>query len=239
MLYPFNKLQKHQFPQVILVLFLLIILVVGTLPGYIAGKWSWENTASIPYLKSLRQIRKDGLTISGLPIIYRQQLIISNHKWLLQKVKNDTREIVFLLLTPNGPKDKPQVEWMDISGLNRWKIDSQKTVKFTLKTVEDDNGTTEIKKQYPNIKARFFRGWTSEQTYAIMQWYAWPGGGSPKPRDWFWADRFAMASKKRMPWVAVSIIFPIEPLTDIDPYLPELISIGQKTQASLIKNAFK
>lgn len=239
MIYSLKKLQKYQLPRVLLAVFLLIILVVGILPDYITGKWSWENIPQITNLKYLRKIRKDGLTISDLPTISHKKVLIANHKWLLQIVKNNTKAVVFLLLTPNGPKDKPQVEWMDITGLYRWNTDSQKRVKFTLKIIENSNETTGLEKQDSYIEARFFRGWTNKQTYAVMQWYAWPGGGSPEPGDWFWADRLAMLSKKRLPWVAVSIMFPIEPLEEIDPYLPQLISIGKKIQASLTTAAFK
>ena len=234
-----KKLQKYQLPRMLLAVFLLIILIVGILPDYITGKWSWKNTPQITNLKYLRKIREDGLTISDLPTISHQKVLLAHHKWLLQIVENDTKTVVFLLLTPNGPKDKPQVEWMNINGLYRWKTDSQKRVKFTLKIKGDSNETTDLEKQDSHIEARFFRGWTKKQTYAVMQWYAWPGGGSPEPGDWFWADRLAILSKKRVPWAAVSIMFPIEPLEEIDPYLPQLISIGKKIQASLTTAAFK
>lgn len=239
MLYSIKLFHKYQLSKVILLLFLLIILVVGTVPGYITGKWSWENTPQFSNFKYLRQIREDGLTISDLPTISHKQLLIADHKWLLQTVKKDNQSVVLLLLVPNGPKEQPQVEWMDINGFNRWKTDSHQRVKFTLETPGDENGTRDPEKQSSNIEARFFRGWTNQQTYAVMQWYAWPGGGSPEPGDWFWTDRLAMISKKRISWVAVNILLPIEPLADIDQYLPELKSIGQKIQVSLTKQAFK
>ncbi len=243
MVYSFKILHRYQLSKVILLVFLLIVLVVGAAPGYLTGKWSWENTVTIANLKDLKQLREDGLTISGLPTISHQKIVIADHKWLLQKVENDNQSVVLLLLTPNGPKDKPQVEWMDINGFNRWKTDSHQRVKFTLEIAGNGNGTTQPEKQSSNsdidIEARFFRGWTNQQTYAVMQWYAWPGGGSPEPGDWFWTDRLAMISKKRVPWVAVSILLPVEPLADIDPYLPQLTSIGQKIQVSLTKEAFK
>jgi len=240
MIYSLKKIQKSQLPQVVLVVFLLIILVVGTVPGYITGKWSWINTAKITNLKDLKQIREDGLTISGLPKISHQINIIAEHKWLRQEVKNDNQSVFLFLLTQNGPKDQPQVEWMDINGLFRWKTDSHQRIKFTLEKTPNESGTTNSRKQsLSNIEAKFFRSWTNLETYAVMQWYAWPGGGSPEPGDWFWADRSAMLFGKRLPWVAVTILLPVEPLADIDPYLPQIISIGQKIQASLMTEAFK
>ncbi|NES07581.1 MAG: cyanoexosortase B system-associated protein [Okeania sp. SIO2F4] len=239
MIYSFKILQRYQLSKVILVVLLLIVLVVGAVPGYITGKWSWKNTPRITNFKDLRQIREEGLTISDLPTISHQKIRIADHNWLLQKVKQDNQSVILLLLTPNGPKDKPQVEWMDINGFNRWKTDSHQRVKFTVKIAGNGNGTTDSEKQSSNIEARFFRGWTNQQTYAVMQWYAWPGGGSPETGDWFWKDRSAMISKKRVPWVAVNILLPVEPLADIDPYLPQVKSIGEKIQASLMKEAFK
>ncbi|MEB3343539.1 cyanoexosortase B system-associated protein [Okeania sp.] len=228
-----KRLHRYKLSQVVLVLFLLIILVVGTVPGYITGKWSWKNTAKITNLKDLKQIKEEGLTISDLPTISHEQLLIADHKWLEQKVKNNEQSIVLLLLTPNGPKDKPEVEWMDINGFYRWKTDSEKRVKFTVEIPKDGNGITNRKKQSSNVEAKFFRAWTNKQTFAVMQWYAWPGGGSPETGDWFWQDRLAMISKKRVSWVAVNILLPVEPLGNIDPYLPQIKSIAQKTQASL------
>ncbi|MGD1715849.1 cyanoexosortase B system-associated protein [Dapis sp. BLCC M172] len=239
MVYSFKLFHKYQLSKVILLVFFLIVLVVGAVPGYITGKWSWENTAQMSNFRDLKQIREDGLTISDLITISHQKLLIADHKWLLQEVKQNNQSIFLLLLTPNGPRDQPQVEWMDINGFNRWKTDSHQRVKFTLEIAGNGNGTTDSQKQSSNIEARFFRGWTNKQTYAVLQWYAWPGGGSPEPGDWFWKDRSAMISKKRVPWVAVNILFPVEPLADIDPYLSQLISIGQKIQASLMTEAFK
>lgn len=236
----YKFLQKYQLSRVILLVFLLIVLVVGAVPSYITGKWSWKNTAEITNLKYLRKVREDGLTISGVPTIFHQIIPIADHKWLLQKVKNENQSVVLLLLMQNGPKDQPQVEWMDINGFNRWKTDSHQRVNFRLELASDETGTTNSGKQsISDVQARFFRGWTNQQTYAVMQWYAWPGGGSPEPGDWFWTDRLAMISKKRLSWVAVNILFPIEPLADIDPYLPQVKSLGQKIQASLMKEVFK
>ena len=239
MIYSLKKLHKYQLSKVILVVLLLIVLVVGAVPGYITGKWSWKNTPQMTNFRDLKQIREDGLTISDWETISHQKIPIADHKWLVQKVEKDDRSVILLLLTPNGPKDQPQVEWMDINGFNRWKTDSEQRVKFTLEIADNGNVITDSEKQSSNIEARFFRGWTNKQTYAVMQWYAWPGGGSPETGDWFWGDRSAMLSRKRLPWVAVNILFPIEPLGDIEPYLPQLISIGKKIQASLMTEAFK
>ncbi|NET40505.1 cyanoexosortase B system-associated protein [Okeania sp. SIO2B3] len=239
MVYSLKNLQKSKFPQIVLLVFLLIILIVGTVPGYVAGKWSWENTAKITNLKSLRQVRKNGLTIPDWTTTSHQEITIADHKWLLQKINNENKSVILLLLTQNGPKDKPQVEWMDINGFNRWKTDSYNRVSFTSEIPDEDSTTNSRKQNISNIEARFLRGWTNKQTYAVMQWYSWPGGGSPEPGDWFWTDRLAMVSRNRVPWVAVNILFPIEPLEDIDPYLSQLTSIGQKIQASLTEEAFK
>lgn len=235
-----KSLQKSQVSRLILLIFLLIVLIVGAVPDYITGKWSWKHTPEITNLKYLRKVREDGLTISGWRKISHQQKTIADHKWLLQEIENENKSALLLLLTQNGPKDQPQVEWMDINGERRWKTDSYNRVSFTLESSVDESGTTNSPKPFiSKIKTRFFRGWTNQQTYAVMQWYAWPGGGSPESGDWFWQDRSAMISNSRLPWVAVSILLPIEPLADIDPYLPQVKSLGEKIQASLMKEVFK
>ncbi|NEP44320.1 MAG: cyanoexosortase B system-associated protein [Okeania sp. SIO2H7] len=205
------------------------MLAVGAIPAYITGNWSFANPPTITTFKSLRSIKTDGLRVSGWEIESHQEAKFSGHQWLVQTLQTGDRSAILLALPQNGPKDKPQVEWMDINGLYRWKTDSYQHKKFLVETSGKE----------VTVEARFFRGWSDRQTYAIVQWYAWPSGGSPAPSSWFWTDRFAMLSqKRRVPWVAVSIQIPIEPLGEIEAYWPVLESLAQKVQLSLIEQAF-
>ncbi|NER84831.1 MAG: hypothetical protein F6K42_36005 [Leptolyngbya sp. SIO1D8] len=46
------------------------------------------------------------------------------------------------------------------------------------------------------------------------------------------------SQRERMPWVAVSILLPIEPVGDIRPYSEAMAAIGQTVQTSLMQSTF-
>ena len=130
------------------------------------------------------------------------------------------------------PKNQPQLEWLDIDGFHRWQTDSHRTLKFTVKLAPTSD------KPSPTIETRFFRSWTSQQTFAVVQWYAWPNGGSPATSRWFWEDSIARLSNRRASRVAVSIILPIQPQGDIKIVEPLLESLGQSVQTQLMAEIF-
>jgi cyanoexosortase B-associated protein len=126
------------------------------------------------------------------------------------------------------------VEWSDVSGFQNWETDSDRSVDFTVK-----NPATKV-------TAQFFRGLTKRQqgssqetrrqTYAVLQWYAWSTGGHPAPSQWFFADRAAQWQNRRIPWVAVSILVPIEPLDTIEQHWSEVESLAQTIQSTLMSS---
>ncbi len=155
-------------------------------------------------------------------------------------------DVVVLLYPQTDSKTKPEVEWTDISGAqnqqaiainpecghrnNCWTEDSHRTLKFT---VPGQTG------QPVTVEARFLRGWSRQQTVALVQWYAWATGGSPAPSQWFWADRLAQIANQRQPWVAVCLILPIEPLGNIESVRSVLESLAKAVQTALITTSFQ
>ena len=83
-----KKLRKNNFSQISILLLLLILLIIGTLPGYIQGKWQWQEPPPIPQLGELKKIRRTGLTVSGWKTIEQTQKEIGQQKWSLQIIKN-------------------------------------------------------------------------------------------------------------------------------------------------------
>ena len=221
---------KLQQKKIVLIVFLIVMLAVGAIPAYVTGNWSFANPPKVTNFTSLRSIKANGLRVADWETESYQEGKISGHSWLIQTLRQSDRSAILLILPQNGPADKPQVEWMDINGLYRWKTDSYKNKKFAVELTPEKEIT---------VEARYFRGWSDRQTYAVLQWYAWPSGGSPAPSSWFWTDRLAMLWHKRsVPWVAASIQIPIEPLGDIEPYWPAIESLAQRVQRSLIEQAF-
>ena len=232
MLMKFTK-QNIKPNQIILLLFLLIIFLVGAVPGYLQKHWAWKKPLPVTTISQMRQIRQKGLEIPGWQTKNSKEILVSGEKWLYQEVQLNSETTAILLLRPQkDDKDQPQVQWVDVKGFHRWQTDRDRLVQFTtLPTNENQQSAT--------VTAQFFRGWNRQQTFAVLQWYAWYPGGSPDPAKWFWLDQIAQWQGKRVPWVAVSIQIPIEPLGNIEPVLPQAKSLGQAVQTALMSSSLQ
>ncbi|MGB3402571.1 MAG: cyanoexosortase B system-associated protein [Microcoleaceae cyanobacterium] len=247
----------RQSAQIAVLVFMLLLLIVGAIPGYFKGTWSWSDLPPVKTISQLKSVRADGLNLSSWKTLDHQILNIRNHDWLIQTVEKENQTAILLILTQDYYKDHPQVEWMDLNGFQAWKTDDRRH-----QTVEVDS--TAQTAPIVKIKTRFFRSltpdtnnlltllWSScssdqlcslyqqqrlRQTYAVMQWYAWPDGGSPAPRDWFFADRMAQLSGRRAPWAAVNVLIPIEPLGNIETVEAAATSLAQDIQDALMQEA--
>ena len=240
----------RQSAQIIALVFMLVLLIIGAIPGYLKGTWSWSDLPPVKTISQLKTIREDGLNLSEWKILEHQTLKLRGHDWLIQTVEKDNQTAILLILTQNYYKDHPQVEWMDINGFQSWKTDEHRRVNLEVDSSQ--------------VKTRFFRSltpntnnlltwlWSScssdrlctlyqkqrlRQTYAVMQWYAWPEGGSPAPRDWFFVDRIAQLSNRRAPWAAVNLLIPIEPLGNIETVEATAQSLAHDVQDALMQEA--
>ena len=217
--------------QITLLIFLSILLAVGTVPGYLAGKWQWQDPPAVKVLGALKQIRKQGIEIPGWRTTEQKSMILGEHPWSIQTIESETKSAntkdtaTVFLFTQNGPRDQPQVEWSDLNGVQRWKRDSESQQNFTANQVP--------------VTARLFRAWNSKRTYAVMQWYAWSEGGHPEPSHWFFADRLAQFQGKRQPWIAVSILLPMEPLDDLNKYRDKITALAQPIESRLLETTLK
>ena len=212
--------------QITLLVFLSILLAIGTVPGYLAGKWQWQNPTAVKVLGELKQIRKQGIEIPGWRTTEQKSVVVGEHPWSIQNIESATKETATVFLfTQNGPRDQPQVEWSEIDGAQRWKRDSESQQNFTVNQVP--------------VTARLFRAWNSKRTYAVMQWYAWSEGGHPEPSRWFFADRLAQFQGKRQPWIAVSILLPMEPLDDLNQYRDKIIALAQPIESRLLETTLR
>ncbi|WP_026733445.1 cyanoexosortase B system-associated protein [Fischerella sp. PCC 9605] len=232
----YSKLFKERyFSQAIVLLLLLLLLAIGAVPGYLKGHWQWQKPQAIANLKELKQIRQTGITLPGWQTTEQAEQQIGEHKWSLQLLKkqDSQTEAVLLLLPQSGPRTQPQVEWTEINGWGRarwgrWDIAQNRSVEFTVKRSQVKELTAET-----TVKAMFFRAATREQTFAVLQWYAWRNGGNPSPLQWLLVDQIAQWHNQRVAWVAVSILVPMEPLGQIETIWPEIGSLGETVQAVL------
>jgi cyanoexosortase B-associated protein len=227
----FSKLLKeNQFPKVAALLLLLLLLVIGAVPGYITGHWQWQKLPPITSLKQLRQLRHQGLNLPAWQTIEKSEQQIGGRKWLMQinKKQGTQTEAILLLLPQTDSKDQPEVEWTEIKSWQQWNVAQYRPAKFTVK-----QPSAEVK-----VEARFFRASTMKQTFAVLQWYAFPNGGNPSPIRWFVADQLAQLRKQRAPWVGVSIMIPMEPLGQVETTWSLTKSLGEIVQEALMAGFF-
>ncbi|MGB3239692.1 MAG: cyanoexosortase B system-associated protein [Geitlerinemataceae cyanobacterium] len=236
---PFPKVLHSFSPERWLVpIVLFAILTFGALPNYIQGHW-WSVPPPVTQLKQLKELAKTGVTLAGWKTASQKTVELASGKWVMQTLEADGTEPiderqrqVILLLRPQtsttGSSAQPQAEWGDfraLGGGQSWKSDSDRRLQFEMDIKEGGQVT---------IEARFFRAWIRSQTYALVQWYAWSDGGHPDLTRWFWVDRQARLSDRRIPWAAVCLLIPIEPLGDIEAVRPLAESLGQKIQISVM-----
>ncbi|MGK7889613.1 MAG: cyanoexosortase B system-associated protein [Leptolyngbyaceae cyanobacterium] len=182
------------------------------------------------------------LTTDAWPTLYPDVTISDRQADVLQE------NSVSLFLRPQtSVGDDPLVEWIDIgtflSNFQSWTVDDQRVVKVSTSLGDSSGEQNTGNKTTKSISTRYFRGWQRIQgddgllttyTYAVMQWYAWPTGGGPKISDWFWADQWQQwRDRQRVPWVAVTLMVPIEPLGDIAEVQPLVEAIAQTVQTTL------
>jgi len=205
---------------------LSLLIIVGAVPGYIKGNWSWSEVTPVTNIKQIRSLRQTGLNLATWETVAQKEVWIGSHQWSAQIIKKKGEKPVMLLLqTQDDDREQPQVEWMDINGVERWKTDSYRQLKFKVK-------------EKAEVKARFFRAWNERQTFAVVQWYASPQGGSADPADWFWGDQLAQLQKTRLPWSAVSLQIPIEPLGELSAVEGKAEALAKEVQTALMSGPF-
>lgn len=228
--------KRSRLTSAILIGFLAILVAIAALPGYLNLKWRWMEPPPVITLRQLQGLRQTGLTLPGWESVNQQEIPIGGHNWSIQSLQRGEQTAFLLLLPQNGPLDQPQVAWVDINGFQQqqsrqWRTDSRQIKPFNLAATPEHPEA--------NVKARYLRGWNQSQTYAILQWYAWPGGGHPAPSEWFWVDRMAQTRRDRAPWIAVCVLIPIEPLGDIEQVWPVAQSLGETIQSTLMAGPLK
>jgi cyanoexosortase B-associated protein len=231
----FSKLTKErQFPQIVTLILLILLLVMGTLPGYMSGKWQWQKLPEVSNIKELRKISKKGLIIPGWQIVEQKQAEVGEGKWSRQIIQKDgsEKQAILLLLPQVDVKNHPQIEWTEMNSFWHWDISQFKTVEFPVKPISKSQGSSNSK-----VTARFFRGVTKQSTFAVLQWYAWSNTGDPSPFNWFVADQRSQLQRKRTAWVAVNLMIPMEPLGKADKYFADAKSLAETVQEQLMLKA--
>lgn len=239
---------QRTFAQLAVIAVLSLFVATAAIPQYLGG-WAWTEPLKLPDASrnALQAIPEKGLTVTGWRTDDQNAIELGKEAWSIQQLSPEAEESsatpVFLLLRPQiYGADQPEVEWIDIKGSQRWETDSYQKLSFDVPAQSDTPNAKTLDlppSKAASITADFFRAWNSEQTYAVLQWYAWPTGGHPSPTHWFWADQKVQWQRgQRLPWAAVSLWIPIEPISDITPHQALAESVGEHVQRSLMQTVF-
>ncbi len=230
----------------------MILFLLGAIPKYLQGKPPIDAIPDAP-ISSLQQLTEEGLSLDNWTTVDRQSVRLGPNQWIMQTVAWDGDDSIdppsdcgsrtgcdraTILMSPqrvqSGTSAQPQMEWLDIRGLGRaqgqnWTEDQHQQLKFSLSNNQGQDTTVHV---------RYFRGWTQQRSFAIAQWYAWETGGNPSLVRWFWRDRMARIQGRRVPWVAVSLIIPIEHLSPVEAASPFVKALAQQVHQALIEQGF-
>ncbi|MEM7793802.1 MAG: cyanoexosortase B system-associated protein [Cyanobacteria bacterium P01_C01_bin.118] len=208
----------------VIVASLAAIIAAIALPKYVSG-WPWQTPPEVPQIRDVRELKETGLLLAGWSQEFQQKVTIGGDQWSVQQltqVIDATPEQMILFLKPQGrSKDQPEVEWIDFEGAQKWQTSHSRRLRMGALTVST------------------FRAWTSNQTFAVAQWYAMPDTGHPAPHHWFWRDqKYQWSRDQRLPWVAVSLLVPMPPLGDVSLFHGDLERLSQLVQTSLESSVF-
>lgn len=212
-------------PKFFLITALTLVIAVAALPGYFRGTWQWQDIPKIAITGRLNQLQNEGISLPGWQTVAQKRVEIGANKWSFQVLQKGDDVLTLYLMPQNYYKKKPYVEWVDLQGITKWKTDDFTTLVF------------ESAQKSP-VTARFFQA-RNRQTFAIVQWYAYPNGGHFVPAQWFWRDQWARLQQNRLPWIAVCLQIPVDPLSQLEDHEALAKSLGQAVQNSLEKTAFQ
>lgn len=219
-----DKVKKKIPGNYLLLLGLLLFLILGgILPNLISGQWSWMDQPRIGNIQKMQALRKSGIDLPNLTTIDQRQAQIGEGEWSVQMVESPDGKRITVLLKPQVYyKDQPEVEWSDINSIGRW--NTGETTGLTIPTQSGGKAT-----------ARFYRAW-KQNTFAVVQWYAWLGGGHYDPSVWYWLDQWAQLKRQRVPWIAVSLHIPLEPTKELQTLTPFALNLAGEVQSNLEQN---
>lgn len=219
-----------------LVIGLAGLAAIAIVPAYITGQWPWVNLPQVAQMERLQTLQQEGLPLPGWQMTDHQPVTINRQAWSLgeYQAEGDRRQAgglpsVAVLLRPQPwHSDQPQIEWLDLQGVQAWQIDRSQSLRIPLPPTL---GT---------VQARWLQAQNDHQSLAVAQWYAWPRGGHPAPSRWFWANMRSQLSDRRLtPWVAVAVLIPMPPQADLDPYEPLARDLIQQIQQQLVSTVFQ
>jgi cyanoexosortase B-associated protein len=210
------------------IVLLATLAVIAIAPAYLTGQWPWVTAPQVSQIEQLKPLLEEGLALPGWQLIHHQVITINKQDWGLNEytaleATDPVPQMAVLLHPQPWHSNQPQVEWVDLIGAQNWRVDGRQRL-----TLKGDAGAS-------LGRANFFRGWSDRQAFAVLQWYAWPGGGHPAPGRWFWANQRSQLTRHTLtPWVAITVLAPIAPLDDLRAHQPLMIDLGGQVHQRVV-----
>lgn len=184
---------------------LTLLLVAVMAPAYLTGQWPWITSPQLTDtdLAALNTLREEGLDIPNWLPLQHQVVTLNRQDWSVNEytttASGPAQQMVVLLHPQPWHSNQPQVEWVDLAGLQNWQVERRRRLRL-----QEGQQVLPVRADWLQVRN------DDRQTLAVLQWYAWPGGGHPAPRRWFWANQRSQLTRHTlMPWVAVSLIVPM------------------------------
>ena len=223
-----------------LVMLLSFLAIVTVVPTASHGQWPWMPASQPPLVEPFRQLQQ-GLPLPGWTILRQRELSLNQQTWFLfeyarpvlllgdASAPQSGATLIVFMRPQRLPNEQPGVEWLDINSARNLSASSDLSVVIT---------TTG--KAYPgNATAQLVRTHNQKQTFAALQWYAWPQGGHPNPGIWFWQNQWSQFKHRNpTPWIAVAAFMVMDPLVDLADYRPLAVEVGTTLQRQLDKTVF-
>lgn len=213
---------------------LLFLLLIGGIVLNFTGQSSWREPFPVTNLGAMRELRNTGLELPDWDQEGQLRLNVGGREWSVEAVTKPGKPTALVMVLPQwGPREMPGVEWSDIDGFFRWRREGG-AIASPLLTFTTTNPATKVQARY------FLARDTAEtrvvplrQTVAVLQWYATPIGGNPNPSWWFWRDQWAQMNRRRLPWVAVSLRFPMDPRSTLEDVEADILPLAQAVQEAI------
>lgn len=193
-----------------LVALLTMLLLALMAPSYLTGQWPWVAAPQLTEtdLAALTRLREEGLALPTWSPPQHQVATLNRQDWSVNEYTTEAsgpaQEMVVLLYPQPWHSNQPQVEWVDLAGVQQWRVERRRRLRL-----QDGQQPLPVWADWLQVR-------NDQQTLVVLQWYAWPAGGHPAPRRWFLANqRSQLFDHALTPWVAVSVLVPVPPLSDM------------------------
>ncbi|WP_069789230.1 cyanoexosortase B system-associated protein [Cyanobacterium sp. IPPAS B-1200] len=102
-----------------LIIILILLIVIGVLPGYLrGGNWSWSSENEPSNMRLINSLKNDSISLEGWKTVERHRVRLSGKNWYWEVMEKDNLTASLLIQPQPYFKDKPSVEWTDLQSLN-------------------------------------------------------------------------------------------------------------------------